>query len=197
MWFQSVLTAVPVDSNKGATPPSLSCSLLPSFSPSLLLLSSLYQNILLHDKSEPTSTLLQNYVCKVSKVWGDPWGFIKKTINERRKCFLYKINWFRFGSPQAPEVGPLTHPWQSKPLLLRNLHWGLYSRIAPTNQTQMAELTEIQWRELKQLKQWRLDGKVTRSRLWLKFLPKLKLCRVDGKVTRSRLWLKQSPKLKL
>ena len=125
MWFQSVLTAIPVDSNKGATPPSLSCSLLTSFSPSLLLLSSLYQNILLHDKSEPTSTLLQNYACKVSKVWGEPWGFIKKTINERRKCF-YKINWFWFGSPQDASS---TRGWTPHPSLAKQASFAQESSL--------------------------------------------------------------------
>ena len=54
------------------------------------------------------------------------------------------------------------------------------------------------WRKPEpKLKLWRLDGKVTRSRLWLTPQPQLKLWRLDGKVTCSRLWLKFSPKLRL
>ena len=55
-------------------------------------------------------------------------------------------------------------------------------------------LVKIPWQKLKL---WRLDGKVTRSRLWLKSRPKLKLWRLDGKVTRSRLWLNLQPQVKL
>ena len=41
------------------------------------------------------------------------------------------------------------------------------------------------------LKLWRLDGKVTRSRLWLKVIAKTQALQdSSGKVTRSRLWLK-------
>ena len=54
------------------------------------------------------------------------------------------------------------------------------------------------WRKPEpKLELWRLDGKVTRSRLWLTPQPQLKLWRLDGKVTCSRLWLKFSPKLRL
>ena len=54
------------------------------------------------------------------------------------------------------------------------------------------------WRKPEpKLKLWRLDGKVTRSRLWLTPQPQLKLWRLDGKVTRSRLWLTPQPQLKL
>ena len=55
----------------------------------------------------------------------------------------------------------------------------------------------VETNQLPNLKLWRLDGKVTRSRLWLESLPRLKLWRLDGKVTRSRLLLNFSPKLKL
>ena len=48
-----------------------------------------------------------------------------------------------------------------------------------------------------ELKLWRLDGKVSRSRPWSDVPPKLKLWRLDGKVTCSRLWLKFSLKLML
>ena len=99
-------------------------------------------------------TIMINYVCKVSKVWGIHGDSLKRQ-STRGGHVSTKIT--GSGSPQAPQVGPLTHPWQSKSLLLRNLHWALCSRIAPTNQTQMAELTEI------------------RSRPWSNFSPKLKL----------------------
>ena len=62
---------------------------------------------------------------KFPKSGGNHGDSLKKTINERRKCF-YKINWFWFGSPQDASS---TRGWTPHPSLAKQASFAQESSL--------------------------------------------------------------------